>query len=75
MKDGHCPKCGSANVYMKHRGVYASGGGDNFLIVHISTFSDADFDDYLCADCGYIESYIADKSKLPVIASKWAKVK
>jgi hypothetical protein len=28
-------------------------------------------DDYICADCGYIERYVADEHKLKEVARVW----
>jgi len=77
MKNGLCPKCGSSDVYTQNKGIYTRKSGElpAHLHINISTFSSADFDNYLCAACGYIESYVADLSDLPKIASKWKKVK
>jgi predicted nucleic-acid-binding Zn-ribbon protein len=70
MKKGQCPKCGLLNVYMKNNGIAAN----TYLFVSISGFSYVYLDNYICTDCGYVESYVADKSKLPAIASKWDRV-
>jgi len=32
-------------------------------------------DNYVCADCGYVESYIADAEKLDYITQHWPKAR
>lgn len=63
MKNGTCPKCSSASVYFKPYGldkVTLDGRGVEYV-------------DYVCTDCGYFETYIADKnalSRIPKLAEK-----
>jgi hypothetical protein len=33
----------------------------------------APIDNYVCVNCGYVEHYISDRSKLKEIAKKWDK--
>jgi hypothetical protein len=33
----------------------------------------AALDNYVCTDCGYVESYISDMGKLVEISQKWDK--
>ncbi len=70
MKKGTCPKCNSSNVYFKSNAldkVTLDGKG-------------VEYADYVCADCGYFETYITDRealSKIPVRAEKigdWKRV-
>ncbi len=65
MKDGHCPKCNSSEVYrgtqspvqagdsLVHLVAYARNTGFNLLL-----------DAYVCANCGYVELYVAEGSKV-----------
>lgn len=74
MKSGVCPNCGSSEIYAGtevffKRGVYGSNS------IPISAWNDTALDNYACADCGYVESYINDHSKLAAIKDKWKKVK
>lgn len=71
MKNGTCPKCNSQSVYFKTYAldkVTLDGKGVEYV-------------DYVCTDCGYFETYIADKdalNKIPVKAEKlkdWKKAK
>jgi hypothetical protein len=42
--------------------------------IPVSIVSIAALDNYVCTDCGYLESYIADAEKLKEIVRKWPKV-
>ncbi len=73
MKKGKCPKCGSVKIYSGadialKSGPFASNS------IPVSLTSVAARDNYVCADCGLVESYIADKAKLREIAKKWDRV-
>ena len=63
MKSGTCIKCKSSSVYYKAYAldkVTLDGRGVEYV-------------NYVCADCGYYESYITDKnalSKIPKLAEK-----
>jgi predicted nucleic-acid-binding Zn-ribbon protein len=75
MKDGKCPKCNSTRVYTKQQGISFGDGG---VYVYISSEWASkpvkQVDHYVCADCGYYESYISDKAKLEAVAKDWTKV-
>ena len=63
MKNGKCPKCGSATVYTKEKGVYIGNGmtvinTGGILLTNDSTVS------YLCTNCGYFEIYFTNLDKL-----------
>lgn len=71
MKKGSCPKCGSREVYSGadigfKRGMNNSNsiplGGLNFP---------APLDNYVCGDCGYLESYLAREKDLEAVRKKW----
>jgi len=70
VKNGTCPKCGSDSVFCGDKVPLKSGPfGSNSI--PISLISIASLDNYVCTDCGYIESYIADKDKCEEIAEGW----
>lgn len=81
MKDANCPKCGSGEVYsgvelIVKDGPIASilkGGPFASNSIPISLSSMAPVDNYVCVNCGYVEHYISDPSKLKEIAKKWDK--
>jgi len=61
---------------MKRGGL--SQGGSGGLYIYISsewaTKPTTDVDHYICAACGYFESYIEDKKRLEAVAKDWKKV-
>ena len=70
MKTGICPKCKSESVYCGDKIPLKSGPfGSNSIPVNI--ISIAPLDNYVCAECGYTESYIAGADKLKEIAKSW----
>jgi len=73
MKNGICPKCGIAQVY-SGANVSMKGGSYGSNSVPITGFSSAPLDNYVCANCGYVESYISNTDKLKKIKDKWEAV-
>ena len=81
MKNANCPKCGSGEVYsgadlIVKDGPIASilkGGPFASNSIPIGLPSMSPIDNYGCANCGYVEHYIPDRTKLKEIAKKWNK--
>ena len=81
MKDANCPKCGSGDVYSGVELIVKDGPIANILkggpfasnSIPISLSSMAPIDNYVCVNCGYVEHYISDRSKLKEIEKKWDK--
>jgi len=73
MKTGICPKCGSHEVYGGTEVKWKSGGY-NFNCIPITAFTATALDNYVCVDCGYVESYVTDKAKIQKLREKWPKV-
>ena len=77
MKSGQCPKCGSFEVYS---GAYltnkrGNGYASNTIPVSGGIFPQVvALDNYVCVNCGYVESYISDEEQLRRIAAKWPRV-
>jgi predicted nucleic-acid-binding Zn-ribbon protein len=73
MKDGRCPKCGANSVYMRENVRTPTGAG---MITLKGTVlgSAAPLDNYVCADCGYVELYMPDKKHLDYVAENWDRV-
>jgi hypothetical protein len=73
LKAGVCPQCGSECI---RSGAGIDGkeglrGGNRIpitILLHIA------LDNYICVDCGYVESYIHDRGILNRIAREWPKV-
>ncbi len=72
MKTGTCPKCASTEVF-SGAGVVLKKGPFGSNAIPIGLTSMAALDNYVCAGCGYVESYISDPGKLTEIAGKWDK--
>lgn len=73
MKTGICPKCKSNAVY-SGSGVILKKGPFGSNSIPISLSSIAALDNFVCTDCGYVESYVSEKEKLAEISRKWIKV-
>jgi predicted nucleic-acid-binding Zn-ribbon protein len=73
MKNGKCPKCGAGDVYCgKDIQLKAGPFGSNSIPVSLTSI--AALDNYVCIQCGYLERYVAEPSKLKEIFTKWDKV-
>ncbi|MCC6297911.1 MAG: hypothetical protein IT314_01345 [Anaerolineales bacterium] len=72
MKSGTCPNCGGAEVYAGTEIKFKDG---RYNVIPISLLDFAELDNYVCVECGYIESFVADRAKLDKIKEKWVKVK
>ena len=78
MKNGKCPICGAKKVYS---GAHVTKASKSSNLSSIPTggnmlfgFSYAALDNYVCINCGYVESYISDPVKLEEIEAKWPQV-
>lgn len=73
MKQGKCPKCGSENVFTADRLPLKSGPfGSNSIPISLASM--AALDNYVCVDCGLVESYVSDDYALERITKKWKRV-
>ncbi len=70
MKNGVCPKCQSKEVY-NGASVSFKSGFNNSNTIPITGFRGAPLDNYICGQCGYVESYIAREKDLAVIKKRW----
>lgn len=73
MKSGQCPKCGSKEVYAA-TDMPLKGGPFGSNSIPVSLASMAPLDNYVCVDCGLVESYVADEEKRAEIQRKWTRV-
>ena len=73
MKSGICPKCSSHDVF-SGAGVALKKGpfGSNSIPIGITSI--AALDNYVCGECGYVESYVSESQKLVEISRKWDKL-
>lgn len=74
MKDGICPKCSSDSVYTNTAKGSKYSYGISSLVLSVWRNPVA-VDNYVCANCGYIECYISDKKALSYIMEKWRRVR
>jgi predicted nucleic-acid-binding Zn-ribbon protein len=68
MKSGTCPKCKSAAVYKRTKGMSLGEGGVHVYIASQMISKPVQVDHYICAACGYFEMYVADKARLEQVA-------
>ena len=71
--DGLCPQCSSSRI---HSGAEIHGkeglrGGNR---IPLEALHYASLDNYVCLDCGYLESYISDRGALNRIEKQGPKV-
>jgi len=67
MKDGICPKCNSTEIYAGTNMAFKGG-----IVISFLRYIGVDY--YVCAMCGYVESYLSDLYDLSEIKKKWSKV-
>jgi hypothetical protein len=73
MKNGKCPKCGSAEIYVA-KDLPLKNGPFGSNSIPISLTSIAALDNYVCVECGLVERYVAEEGKLREIVKKWKHV-
>ena len=67
MKDGFCPRCNAKEIYF-----YLNAAAE--MSIKLGFFDSAGLIYYICTNCGYVELFVEDKDKLPLIAEKYPKV-
>lgn len=70
---GICPICGSDHI-KSGADVADKSGLRGANRIPITTTLAIPLDNYICLACGYVESYITDRSALNRIALTWPKV-
>ena len=73
LKNGLCPRCNTQDVHtseaMRHKsGQYSSN------TIPLSFLRSIPLSNYVCGNCGYVESYVADPEMLSRIKDIWVKV-
>ena len=63
MKDGICPKCDSEEVFKHQMG--------SSLVIFRRWFQGSNPVTYICADCGYVETYVEQRNELEAIRKQW----
>ena len=76
MLNGICPKCGAHEVYSGAEVIYKSNQYHMNSIPIKGSFltSYVALNNYVCVECGYVESYIEDPGKAEEISRHWPKV-
>lgn len=75
MKKGYCPKCKAQEVYTGKDIKFKKGTyGSNTIPLGGIFGGEVALDNYVCADCGYVESYINSEKDLKKIADRWQRV-
>ncbi len=73
MKTGICPKCNSHDIFSGARVALKKGPfGSNSIPIGLTSI--AALDNFVCGECGYVESYVSDRQKLIEIVRKWEQV-
>ncbi len=70
MKNGRCPKCDSSQVF-SGADVFPKSGPFTCNAIPISLTALAPLDNYVCLDCGYVESYISTAEDLETVRRNW----
>ncbi len=73
MKNGKCPKCGSATVHTM-RGGLDFGNMDRIFINAGKSHQPSTYTTYVCVTCGFFEVYLNGMSYLAEITKSWPKV-
>lgn len=73
LRTGTCPNCGSTRVYSGVDAPMKQGTHDSNAIP-VTLWDSAALDNYVCVDCGFVESYIGSREILELIPKKWPRV-
>ncbi len=69
MKNGPCPKCGSKEIYVQRNWV-----GNPRNVLKLGMFSPVNLREYICAECGFVETYLDNLEDASKIIDKCEKV-
>ena len=61
MKNGKCPKCSSGDIRVSSSKDWKLRSYRKYF--QLGLLSYASLDEYVCANCGYIESYVTENEK------------
>ena len=71
MKKGICPSCQGKGNIQRRDGDRRSRGCTTAIPSRFRCFRIAALDNYVCGQCGYVESYVAKEKDLAAIRKKW----
>jgi hypothetical protein len=75
MKNGRCPKYNTQEVYSgAHISIKGGSYGSNTIPLGGVFARQIALDNYVCCNCGYLESYISKPIDLKRIRTTWEKV-
>ncbi len=77
MKDGVCPKCGSKDIFTdSNLRVKVTMFGMNQVIAKVGAISNtlAEYNNYLCSQCGYLEQYVESMPERAKLLENWARL-
>lgn len=70
MKNGICPHCQGKEIY-SGTAVKGKSGMHDSNCIPVSLFRAAPLDNYVCGQCGHVQSFIAKEKDLAAIKRKW----
>ena len=70
MKNGICPNCQGKEIYSGAQLKWKTGMHESNTIP-ISLMRMAALDNFVCGQCGFVQSYIAKEKDLAAIKKKW----
>ncbi|MCJ7524070.1 MAG: hypothetical protein MUP71_02480 [Candidatus Aminicenantes bacterium] len=70
MKNGKCPRCGGKEIF-NGSSVSNKSGMQHSNTIPVSLLRMAALNNFVCGQCGYLESYIAKDKDLAAIKKKW----
>jgi hypothetical protein len=73
MKTGTCPKCASREVFTNSRFGFFSRSFRGYTLV-APFLGSVLVDEYVCAACGFAESYVPGEKALARLAKHWRRV-
>lgn len=71
MKHGICPRCHCAQVYCSSKLRAETGNASSIPLSFLRSIS---LDNYVCTNCGYVESYVSEPEMLSRIEDIWPQV-
>lgn len=71
MKNGICPRCNHTQVYSSSKLRAETGSASSIPLSYIRSIP---LDNYVCTNCGYVESYVSEPEMLSRIADIWPQV-
>jgi hypothetical protein len=79
MKNGRCPECNSTDVYFASSTESQGLREQQTIYLRITGLNDISLDTYVCANCGYIRSFVSARDLAQVAtgigkSKAWRKV-